>query len=67
MMIKSIDDIPVLRTFLGSSISWVRLLLSINSSDANPSRSSTFPCHHCLDLQLKSPVCNVVCNFLYDL
>ena len=49
-MIKSIQDIPVVRIFVGSSISWHRLLLSINSSSADPSGSSTSPGHHCLDL-----------------
>ena len=56
MMIKSIQDILVVRIFVGSSISWDRLLLSISSSDADPSGSWTSPGHHCLDLQLKSPV-----------
>ena len=58
-MIKSIQDIPVVRIFVGSSISWHRLLLSINSSSADPSGSSTSPGHHCLDLQLKSPVITI--------
>ena len=62
MMIKSLHDIPVLRMFVGSSINWVRLLLSINSSNSGPSGSSTFPGHHYLDLQLKSPVITIQCG-----
>ena len=53
-MVKSIQDIPVVHIFAGSSISWDRLLLSINSSGADLSGSSTSPGHHCLDLHLKS-------------
>ena len=52
----------MLRMFVGSPVSWVRLLLKINSSDANPSGSSTSPGHHCLDLQLKSSVITMQCG-----
>ena len=64
-MIESIQDIPVVRIFVGSSISWDRLLLSINSSSADPSGSSTSPGHHCLDLQLKSPVITIQCSLQF--
>ena len=58
-MIKSMQDIPVVRIFVGSSISRDRLLLSINSSNADPFGSSTSLGHHYLDLQLKSPVITI--------
>ena len=61
-MIKLIQDISVVRIFVGSSINWDRLLLSMNSSGADPSGSSTSPGHHCLHLQLKSPVITIQCG-----
>ena len=55
-MIKSTHDFPLYSILVGWSVSWVKLLDSINSSSATPIGESISSNQNCLERQFRSPV-----------